>query len=236
MPGNFHSNSINKQGRVWRKDARNLFLSNSTKTTAEFGGKNARKLPFKQHKNYSRVSRKDARKLSFKQHKSNVRVWRKGAWKRSFEYDFKHRHHPACPSVLNLCCSWLRHSVKTDRQESFSVGRDMEVGGGYVLNSYHYWSLLYGAILCSRADSLRSCRMWFWMSDCILYIARIFNSHRSGVLTVLLSCCMAGTAKLLLSRRMFCVHHSTTHQFTVSLHSKPQRQGACAFNCNLAAT
>ena len=29
--------------------------------------------------------------------------------------------------------------------------------------------------------------------------------------------------KLLPSRRTFCVHYATTHQFSVSLHSKPQR-------------
>ena len=33
----------------------------------------------------------------------------------------------------------------------------------WLLRYYYYWSLLYSAILCSRADSSRSCRMWFWM-------------------------------------------------------------------------
>ena len=39
--------------------------------------------------------------------------------------------------------------------------------------------------------------------------------------------------KLLLSQCMLCVHHSTMHQFTASLHSKPHTQGACVFSCNL---
>ena len=39
--------------------------------------------------------------------------------------------------------------------------------------------------------------------------------------------------KLLLSRRKFCVHCTTMHQFIVLLHSKPRRSGACAFICNL---
>ena len=37
-------------------------------------------------------------------------------------------------------------------------------------------SFYIGAILCSRADSMRTCRMWLWMSDCILFIARIINT------------------------------------------------------------
>ena len=52
----------------------------------------------------------------------------------------------------------------------------------------------YSAVLWSRADSLRSCPLSFWISDCILFTARIcfklfccccccWNIHRSGVLT-----------------------------------------------------
>ena len=39
--------------------------------------------------------------------------------------------------------------------------------------------------------------------------------------------------KLLPSRCTFCVHHTTMHQFTVSLHLKPCMLGACVFSCNL---
>ena len=55
---------------------------------------------------------------------------------------------------------------------------------------FFYWSLFNIAlwILCSRADSPRSCCMWFWMSDC-----RHFEyPRRCGVLTVLSGCYMAG--------------------------------------------
>ena len=45
----------------------------------------------------------------------------------------------------------------------FLILADVWYGG-----SYYYWSLLCSAILCSWADSLRSCRMWFSMSDRIL--------------------------------------------------------------------
>ena len=34
-------------------------------------------------------------------------------------------------------------------------------------------------------------------------------------------------------RREFCVHHSSMHQVTASLHSKPHRQGVCVFSRNL---
>ena len=51
-----------------------------------------------------------------------------------------------------------------------------------------------------------------------------------GAVLLLHGCCHV---KLLQSRRMFCVHHATMHQFTVSLYSKPHTQGTCVFNCNL---
>ena len=69
--------------------------------------------------------------------------------------------------------------------------------------------ILYSAILCSRADSLRICRMWFWTSDYLLsfFIAHIINSHGSGVLVALCGCCMAGVswnaAALLITTRQF---------------------------------
>ena len=34
-------------------------------------------------------------------------------------------------------------------------------------------------------------------------------------------------------RRRFCVHHSTMHQVTVSLHSKPHRYGVCVFRMHV---
>ena len=34
-------------------------------------------------------------------------------------------------------------------------------------------------------------------------------------------------------QRKFCVHHSTMHQVTVPLHSKPHRLGVCMFSCTL---
>ena len=40
---------------------------------------------------------------------------------------------------------------------------------------YYYWSLLYSAILCPQADSPCSFCKWFWMSDCSLFMACIFN-------------------------------------------------------------
>ena len=87
--------------------------------------------------------------------------------------------------------------------------------------------LLYGTILCSWADSLRSCCMWFWMSDwSLLYNYTAFlNTHWSGVLTLGYSVIwlLQGWChvKLLSSRCTFSVHHTTMHQFSVSLHARP---------------
>ena len=46
-------------------------------------------------------------------------------------------------------------------------------------------------MLCSWADWLRSCRLWFRMSDCSL-LQCVLNSHRNGVLAARFVCCMAG--------------------------------------------
>ena len=52
----------------------------------------------------------------------------------------------------------------------------------------------------------------------------VLKTHRSGVLTALFGCYMVGLChmKLLPSRRTFSVHYTTVHQFTMSLHLKPQ--------------
>ena len=46
---------------------------------------------------------------------------------------------------------------------------------------YHYWLVSYSAVLCSQAVSPRSCGMWFWMSDCILFFTALIDIHGSGV-------------------------------------------------------
>ena len=72
------------------------------------------------------------------------------------------------------------------------------------------------------------------MSDCRLSWG-FLNIHRSGVLTVLFGCYMAGATWNCCRLGAFCVHHTTMHHFTVSLHSKPHTyKGACVFRCNLS--
>ena len=47
------------------------------------------------------------------------------------------------------------------------------------LNLYCYYSSLsYSAIFCSWADSLRTCHMWFWMSDRVLSVVHTFKFPR----------------------------------------------------------
>ena len=53
-------------------------------------------------------------------------------------------------------------------------------------------SLLYSAILWSRADSLRSCCMWSWMSWLAFHSVLEYNIDLSGVLTALFGCYVAG--------------------------------------------
>ena len=56
----------------------------------------------------------------------------------------------------------------------------------------YYWSLLHSAILCSRADSLRSCHTIMVLNEAVSFHSAFFNIHSSGVLTALFDCCMAG--------------------------------------------
>jgi len=91
---------------------------------------------------------------------------------------------------------------------------------------HYHSSLLYSAILCSRADSLRTCRMWFWMSECSLFVTRIFPRKWCTDSTLWL---LQGLShvKLLPSRRKFCVHHSTyTNAEDIASLSAPSRHDA----------
>ena len=56
------------------------------------------------------------------------------------------------------------------------------------------WSSLHSTILCSQADSLCSCHMWFWMSGCS-FLSHFLNIHRSSVPTVLFGCYMASVTR-----------------------------------------
>ena len=85
---------------------------------------------------------------------------------------------------------------------------------------YHYWSLLYSAILRSRADSLRlhvilhewiafnSAFLGFFV--CFVFIVFCFNIHRSGVLQRWHGWCHK---KPLPSRRVLCTpyNHAPCH-------------------------
>ena len=63
------------------------------------------------------------------------------------------------------------------------------------------------------------------MSDCS-FTRHLLNIHQSGhnAVWLLYGWCHI---KLLLSQHKFCVHHSTMHQFIVSLYLKPQRMHVC---------
>ena len=72
--------------------------------------------------------------------------------------------------------------------------------------------------------------MLLWMSGCSSFW--IANEVFGYSAVQLLTCWCH--LKVLPSRRTFCVHHTSIHQFTVSLYSTPHTQGACVFRCNLS--
>ena len=82
------------------------------------------------------------------------------------------------------------------------------------------WSLLYSAILRSRADSLRSRVI---LHEWLAFYSAFLNIHRSGVDTVLLDCYMAVTTWNCCHLGAFCEHHTTMHHVT-SLHANPHRK------------
>ena len=91
----------------------------------------------------------------------------------------------------------------------------------------------YSTILCFWADPLCSSCTQLWRSDCSFTVTQcVLNVHWSGYSAVYLfnGWCYV---KLLPSWCMFCGHHTTRHQFTVSFYSKPQMKGACVFSCSL---
>ena len=78
------------------------------------------------------------------------------------------------------------------------------------------WSLLYSAILPSRADSLRSHVI---LHEWIAFYSAFFNIHRNGVLTALAWLVPHETA-------------ATIQPCTMLLQAKPHMYGACVFSCN----
>ena len=61
-----------------------------------------------------------------------------------------------------------------------------------------------------------------WRSTKVVYLGHclVVTTYMTGSMW---NCCCLG---------MICVHHTTMHHH-MSLHAKPQKQGACLLNCNL---
>ena len=97
-------------------------------------------------------------------------------------------------SALQQCYSPLSSSAALQQCYSpLSSSANLRAPAVLISALQQCYSLLSSsAILCSPADSLCSCHMWFWMSDCSLLMCIFSNIHQSGVLTVLSGCCMAG--------------------------------------------
>ena len=86
------------------------------------------------------------------------------------------------------------------------------------------WSLLYSAILRSRADSLRSHVI---LHEWIAFYSAFWNIRRSGVLTTLAWLVPHETAAISASSVY------TIQPRTMSLHAKPHTWGVCVFSCIL---
>ena len=85
------------------------------------------------------------------------------------------------------------------------------------------WSLLYSAILRSRADSLRSRVI---LHQWLAFYSAFLNIHWSGVLTALTLLVPYETAAIL-ARSVY-----TILPCTMSLHKKSHTPDACMFSCN----
>ena len=76
------------------------------------------------------------------------------------------------------------------------------------IQSYYYWSLLYSAILRSRADSLRShviLHGWTAFYSAFFEYPPKWCTYSAGMAGATRNCCHLGA---------FCVHHTTMHHVT----------------------
>ena len=87
---------------------------------------------------------------------------------------------------------------------------------------FYYWSLFCNTIVCFRADSLGVIRNEWLAFYSAFFVCFTYPPKCStdSAIWLLHSWCQV---KLLPSRRTFCVHQVTMHQFTVSLYSKPHK-------------
>ena len=102
---------------------------------------------------------------------------------------------------------------------------------------------LYSSGLCSWADSLRTLLSRVILNDhewlqtfLSLFVCSFVRTIRpSGVFTALSGCYVTGATWSCCYLSMFCVHHTTMHQFAVSLHAKPHTKVHVyvAVNCYL---
>ena len=101
---------------------------------------------------------------------------------------------------------------------------------------HYYWLLLYSTILCSRADSLHSCHMWFWMSDCIIFQC-IFLISTEVVYwqNYLVVAWLVSRETAAISAQVLCTPFNHAPVYSVTSFKATQVSGACVFNCNLPA-
>ena len=104
---------------------------------------------------------------------------------------------------------WQSPSPKTLSWETASLPRPWFALSYYYY--YYYWSLLYSAILRSRADSLRSHVI---LHERIVFIARFWISTEVVYLQHWHGWCHKNLLPDRVSLGAFCVHHTTMHRVT----------------------
>ena len=107
---------------------------------------------------------------------------------------------------------------------------------------YYYWSFLYSTILYSWANSLCSCPLshvvlneWLHPPPTPFFFYSMFFQYPMKWCTDSATWLLHGWCHVqrLPSWCKLCAHHTTMHQFTVSLHSNVHRLDVCVFSCNL---
>ena len=115
-------------------------------------------------------------------------------WSSGCNVRYRHTMIQACWS--SVCNGRYRHTMIQARWSGSNV------------RYRHSWSLLYSAILRSRADSLHSHAI---LHEWLVFCCTFLNTHRNGVLTALAWLVPHETVPHL---GLFCVHHASMHHVT----------------------
>ena len=112
-----------------------------------------------------------------------------------------HAHNHLCRSSWNICAihHWCNYRQAFHYTRSYAMDVPTPIG-------FCCWLLLYSAVLCSWADSLR---LHVILHEWLAFYGAFLNSHQSGVLTVAVATWNCSQFSV------FCVHHTIMHHVTL---------------------